>query len=330
MSGITILGTGSYSPEFRLTNAMLESAVDTSDEWITLRTGIKERRIAAADETTLDMASSAAGKALRGIDISQIAVIVAATLTPDYLTPSLACLLQRELGLPERIIAIDVNSACTGFVVALKTAHSLLADAPGKLALVVGCEMLSRVTDYGDRSTCVLFGDGAGAAVIRREPDGVFAFDSGARGGTEYLSCRAGYLGNSPFVVRTADKDCDGIHMNGGEVFRFAVETASASVARVLGLAEVALGSVKRFIFHQANRRIIDAIARRMGIAEEKCFVNIERYGNTSSATCAIALDELLRSGAASRGDGLIMSAFGGGLTYASLYFEINGDLNYD
>ncbi|MDR0818499.1 MAG: beta-ketoacyl-ACP synthase 3 [Oscillospiraceae bacterium] len=327
MPGLTILGTGSYSPPFALTNEMLESIVETSGEWITLRTGIAERKIAAETESTLSMATAAALKAIGNIDKASIGLVVCATITPDYITPSLSCLLQRDLELREDILAIDINCACSGYVTALKTAHSLLADMPGRVALILGCEMLTRITDYTDRTTCILFGDGAGAAVIRRDSDGEFSFDSGAKGSVEMLACKAQYISNNPFMPRPLDLVPAGITMNGQEVFRFAIETCSESVKRTLAGAGVDIGSVEHFIFHQANRRIIDGIVRKLGISTERCLINIATHGNTSSATCAIALDDLFRSGKVKRGDKIIMSAFGGGLTYATAYFVQNREI---
>jgi 3-oxoacyl-[acyl-carrier-protein] synthase-3 len=321
MPGLTILGTGSYTPPLSLTNEMLETIVDTNNEWIALRTGIHSRAIAPPEDTTLSMAAAAARGALESSDKSQIGVVIAATITPDYLTPSLSCLLQRDLELPGDVIAMDINCACSGFVMGLKTAYALLADMPGRTALVIGAEMLSRATDYTDRSTCILFGDGAGAAVIRRGDGGEFAFDGGARGNSELLYCKAQYLCGNPFAPRPLDAKPGAIDMNGQEVFRFALEVCSDSVSRVLARAGAAIDGVQHFIFHQANRRIIDGIIRRLGIEAEKCIVNIENHGNTSSASIAIALDELFRSGAVTPGDRLVLSAFGGGLTYASVYF---------
>jgi len=321
MSGIKILGTGSYKPPGVLTNAMLEDVIETDDAWIVSRTGIRERAIADARETSLSMslAASRAALAQSGIKAEDIGVVVAATLTGDFLTPSLSCLLQRELGLSTHILPIDINCACSGFVFALKTAHSLLADMPGKAALVLGCEMLTRITDYTDRSTCILFGDGAGAAVIERTEDGVFAFDGGGRGDSELLVCKAQYIGNSPFTDQSRDRQPDGLFMNGPEVFRFALEAAPASIEAALQKAGIASEDVQHFVLHQANGRIIEGIGRRFGIPPEKCYVNIGTTGNTSSASVAIALDELHRSGAIHTGDIVVIAAFGGGLTFASI-----------
>jgi len=321
MSGIKILGTGSYKPPGVLTNAMLESVVETDDAWIVSRTGIRERAISDKDETSLSMSLAACRAAMEqsGARAEDIGVIVAATLTGDYLTPSLSCLLQRELGLSTHVLPLDINCACSGFVFALKTAHSLLADMPDKCALVIGCEMLTRITDYTDRSTCILFGDGAGAAVIRRTEEGIFAFDGGGRGDSELLVCKAQYIGNSPFVDQSRDRVPDGLFMNGPEVFRFALEAAPASIAASLEKAGVEMEAVQHFVLHQANGRIIEGIQRRFGIPPEKCYVNIGTTGNTSSASVAIALDELHRSGAIAAGEIMVIAAFGGGLTFASV-----------
>lgn len=324
MAGLSILGTGSYLPELTLTNEMLEKIVVTSDEWIVTRTGIKERAIAADGETAQNMATAAAKRAIEDarIDLSDIGIIICATVTGDYITPSLACLLQRGLGIAEDVFVMDINCACAGFNYAIKTAHSLLADKPEKAALVLGCEMLSRVTDYTDRATCILFGDGAGAVVLKRTQQGEAYFDGGSKGNDEMLFFKPQYICNSPFADRGDCAKATGIYMNGPEVFRFALETVPQSVNSLMRRAGVALDDIDHFVFHQANGRIIDGIARRMKIPLEKCVVNIHRTGNTSSASVAIALDELNKSGKLKRGDKLVMSAFGGGLTYGSLYFE--------
>jgi 3-oxoacyl-[acyl-carrier-protein] synthase-3 len=300
---------------------MLETIVDTTDEWVRLRTGIRSRRIASGGESTLSMAARAAEHALEGIDRSTVGLIVAATITPDYLTPSLSCLLQRELKLPGTATAMDVNAACSGFVVALKTAHAFLADMPGKVALIVGSELLSRIVDYTDRATSILFGDGAGAAVVQRVDGGEFLYDGGASGNTELLACRAQYLCNNPFVSRESDSRPAALSMNGAEVFRFAIETCAESVKRTLARAQCSVGDVDQFIFHQANSRIIDGIVRKIGASPDRCIINIAEHGNTSSATCALALDELFRAGKIRTGDRVVLSAFGAGMTYATAMF---------
>jgi 3-oxoacyl-[acyl-carrier-protein] synthase-3 len=321
MPGIKILGTGGYTPSFTLTNDMLETIVDTSDEWIRLRTGIGSRPIAGSDETSLSMALSASIQALSELDRSKLGVVICATLTSDYITPSLSCLLHRDLCLREDAVAIDINCACSGFVSALRTAYALLADLPGRTALVVGCEMLSRVTDYTDRETCILFGDGAGAAVIKRVESGVFSFDCGTRGNSDLLYCRARYMSNSPFIGRDGDTRPDALHMNGQEVYRFAIEACADSVSRVIDQAGAAVGEIDHFVFHQANKRIIDGAAKRLGASLEKFIIIIENHGNTSSASAALALNKLYKTGKIKDGDKIVLSAFGGGLAYASAYF---------
>lgn len=323
MAGMSILGTGSYTPGLTLTNQMFENVIDTSDEWIVTRTGIKSRAIAKEEESSLLMAETAAARALEdaGIAVSEIGVIICATLTGDYLTPSLACLLQTALGVSQDVVAMDINCGCAGFVYALKTAHSLLADMPDRFALVIGCEMLSRITDYSDRSTCVLFGDGAGAAIIKRTNESTLYFDCGSKGGAELLRCESTYICNSPFERRTRDATPSGVFMNGSEVFRFALETVPLSIRTLLMKAGVSADDVDHFVFHQANKRIIDNLMTRLRIDSAKCVTNIGHRGNTSSASVAIALDELKRSGRLKRGEKLIISSFGGGLTYAGLFF---------
>lgn len=323
MDGIKVLGTGSYKPPDALTNAMLETIIDTSDEWIVSRTGVKQRAMSGPEETNLDMSVNAAKGALEmsGIDIGNIGVVIAATCTGDYQTPSLSCLLQESLGIPDGAIAMDLNCACSGFVFAMKTAYAFLADMPDKCALVVGCEMLTKMIDYTDRSTCIIFGDGAGAAVIRRDPAGSFFFEGGAKGNKEVLYCNSQYLANNPFIDKERFRRPSGVFMNGQEVFRFALETAPESINKVLDMAGVELSDVDHFILHQANQRITDGIAKRLRQTKEKFFENIATTGNTSSASVAIALDEMNRSGMLKSGDKIIMSAFGGGLTYASVYF---------
>ena len=325
MSGIVILGTGSYTPPDKITNEMLAEIIDSDSEWVLSRTGIAERAVAAPEMRTLDLARNAATAAMEnaGISADEIAVVIVATITNDYITPSISCLLQRELGLPEGIIPMDINCACGGFVYAMKVAHALLADFPQKSALILGCDMLSRITDYTDRATCILFGDGAGAAIVRRGERGKFAFDSGARGDSEMIFCRAKYLCNNPIVRRPeAETFAAGISMNGGEVLRFAERTASASVLRVLEKAGLTVENVDCFVFHQANKRILDGITKRLGIPPERCATNIETHGNTSAAASAILLDELTRSGKIKNDSKIVISAFGAGMTFASVCID--------
>ena len=313
MSGLKLLGTGSGVPSEILTNDDLAKLVDTSDEWITTRTGISSRRRCAPGETHTQLCLTAARQALdrAGLEPGQIGVCVVATLTPDRLTPAAACVLQKELGLGEDTVCFDLNAACSGFVYALHTAQCLLAAAPRKYALVIGAEVLSRVTDYTDRGTCVLFGDGAGAAVVewREDYPSIHAV-LGCRGNTESLLI--------PGVAAPSY-----IHMDGQPVFRFAVEVVPRCITQVLDKAGLSVGDVDRFIFHQANQRIIDMVVKKLKLPVEKCTGNIARTGNTSAASVPLLLDELVREGALRSGQRALCVGFGGGLTWAGALLEL-------
>ena len=315
MSGLKLLGTGSGVPSEILTNADLAKLVDTSDEWITTRTGISSRRRCAPWETHTQLCLAAARQALErsGVDPGQIGVCVVATLTPDWLTPAAACVLQKELGLEEDTVCFDLNAACSGFVYALHTAQCLLAAAPRKYGLVLGAEVLSRVTDYTDRSTCVLFGDGAGAAVVewREDYPSIHAV-LGCRGNTESLLIPGVAVGAPSYI-----------HMDGQPVFRFAVETVPRCITQVLERAGLEVGDVERFVFHQANQRIIDMAVKKLRLPPEKCTGNIARTGNTSAASVPLLLDELVSEGALKSGQRALCVGFGGGLTWAGAVLEL-------
>lgn len=315
MSGLKLLGTGSGVPSEILTNADLAKLVDTSDEWITTRTGISSRRRCAPGETHTQLCLAAARQALErsGVDPGQIGVCVVATLTPDWLTPAAACVLQKELGLEEDTVCFDLNAACSGFVYALHTAQCLLAAAPRKYGLVLGAEVLSRVTDYTDRSTCVLFGDGAGAAVVewREDYPSIHAV-LGCRGNTESLLIPGVAVGVPSYI-----------HMDGQPVFRFAVETVPRCITQVLERAGLEVGDVERFVFHQANQRIIDMAVKKLRLPPEKCTGNIARTGNTSAASVPLLLDELVSEGALKSGQRALCVGFGGGLTWAGAVLEL-------
>jgi 3-oxoacyl-[acyl-carrier-protein] synthase-3 len=301
-AGIRILGTGSAVPSHIMTNNELTGIVDTSDEWITSRTGIRERRI-AANETTSSLALAAARSALEAaaVDPVRVTLVICATVTPDQSTPSLACCLQRDLGLSERLLAFDVNAACSGFVYALITAQRLLD--PQGVALVVGSETLSRVTDFTDRNTCVLFGDGAGAVVIEPAPLPFF-WTTAVNGDGEILSIR------------------EYIRMDGQAVFRFATSALNNRIREVVEKAGVELAEIDRFICHQANSRIITNASRQLGVPLERFFLNLANYGNTSSASVPLALNEAVREGHLSRGQRVVLAGFGGGLTSGAIYLE--------
>lgn len=315
------MGTGSCVPNNSVTNQMLEAIVDTSDDWISSRTGIKSRCITNGD-TNLSMAKTAAERAIEsaGIDKSDIEVVLCATITNEYVTPSLSCLLQRELGLNEEVLAFDINAACSGFVYALNTAHSLLQKSSNKYALITGSEILSRIMDFTDRDTCVLFGDGAGAAVVKLSRRLPFLFSSGAKGDSKLLYCPSVYDSNNPFYNGASEKEPGFLRMEGSEVFRFAVDSIKKSISAVLNKARVSPEEIDHYVLHQANSRIICTAAKRLGAPIEKFFMNIEKRGNTSAASIPIALDEMRRCGKLKRGDKLILSGFGGGLTYGTAY----------
>lgn len=306
MSAPHILATGRCLPERVVTNEELSRRVNTSDEWVFSRTGIHQRHFCTA-ETGLDLAVHAARQAMdrAGVKAEDIGVCLTATFTPDHASPSTACLLQRELGLGEDTICFDLNAACAGFLYGLKTAHALLSDAP-RCALVVGAEVISRVMDHADRNTCVLFGDGAGAAVVRRDEERSWHTVFGSRGDPGSIRVQG------PGPVPSA------IHMDGRAVFRFAVEVVEQSIRQLLeaeGLASV--NDLDLVVCHQANARIIDYVARRLKAREGLFYKNMDRYGNTSAASIPIALDELVETGALRPGMRLITVGFGGGLTWA-------------
>ena len=312
-----ILGTGSSLPENEVTNDMFSTVLDTSDEWIVARTGIRSRRTANGD-TTLSLAVAAAAKALNAAEITpeSISLLICATTTTENLTPPLACLVARGLGLPERVIVFDLNAACTGFIYSLIVAHSMLQN--GGVALVIGSEVLSRIVDYSDRSTAVLFGDGAGAAVIERCDNG-FAHVTGVRGNGEALRIGSVPPSANPFAT-PHESPPHLLHMDGQEVFRFAVDAMSHSISDVLDKVGVNANQIDHIICHQANRRIIESAAKRLKLPIDKFFINIENRGNTSAASIPIALDELGVTGALKRGDRIVLSGFGGGLTYGAIY----------
>lgn len=319
---VTIAGTGSYLPEKVLTNADLEAMIDTSDEWITSRTGIKERRIAAEDEFTSHMAIKAARNALEQaeLDPGELNLIIVATITPDTLTPATACYVQKSLG-AFSAVAFDISAACSGFLYAMKLAKRLISDGAFENALIVGAEKLSAFVNWEDRSTCVLFGDGAGAAVLRRAEDGdgeILATEIGTDGGQTHLLNIPGGGSACPITTENADKRLATLAMIGPEVFKHAVTRMRDCANLVIARSGLKAEDIKLVIPHQANLRIIDAIAKRLTVPKDRVFVNLHKYGNTSAAACAIALDEAHRSGRFGKGDHIVLVAFGAGLTWAA------------
>ena len=317
-----IKSTGSYVPRRKLTNSDLERMVDTSDEWITGRTGIKERRIAAPKEACSDLALKAAKNALKagGVKAVDLDLIIVATVTPDTFVPSAACALQSKLG-AAKAAAFDLNAACSGFIYALSVAESFVAGGKFRKVLVVGSEVLSRVTDWQDRSTCVLFGDGAGAVLVepaQDETSGILSLNIFADGNMGDLLMIPAGGSRMPASEETLKKKLHYLHMSGNETFKIAVKTLEGLVRNTLGANGLVPSDISLFVPHQANLRIIKATAERLGIPLEKVAVNIDRLGNTSAASIPIALDESVRSGRVKKGDYVLLEAFGGGLTWAS------------
>lgn len=319
--GATITGTGMYVPETRLTNADFERMVDTSDEWIVERTGIRERRIAAPDQASSDLALIASQRALEsaGLTPEQVDYIVVATTTPDRILPSCACTLQHKLG-ARRAVAFDLFAACTGFVFGVAMGRSLVASKTADTVLVVGVETLSRIVDYTDRNTCVLFGDGAGAVILQpcAEGEGILATDIHSDGELgEVLEIPAGISANPASAATVAGRE-HFIRMQGKKLFPLAVRTMEESMRRCMEQAGVGADQLEMVIPHQANLRIIDAVRERLGVTPDKVPINIESYGNTSSASIPITLDEMVRAGRLKPGDHLGFCAFGGGATWGA------------
>jgi 3-oxoacyl-[acyl-carrier-protein] synthase-3 len=319
---VCIAGTGSYLPERILTNEELAAKVDTSDEWIVTRTGIKERRIAAEGEFTSHMATHAGRRALEqaGLAAEEVELIIVATITPDTPTPATACYVQQALG-ANKAVAFDISAACSGFLYAMKISKRLISDGAFKNALIIGAEKLSAVTNWQDRSTCVLFGDGAGAAVLRRAEPGegsVLATEMGTDGNLTHLLNIPGGGTACPITQANVNDNLATLAMLGKEVFKHAVNRMKEAAEKVIERAELKPEDIACVIPHQANLRIIDAIADRLAVPNERVFVNLHKYGNTSAAAVAIALDEANRSGAFKRGDNIVLVVFGAGLTWAA------------
>ena len=322
---VSIIGTGSYVPKKVLTNEDLSRIVDTSDEWITTRTGIKERRVAAKDEQTSDMAAKAALKAIEQAKISptEIDLILVATATPDMLFPATACFVQKKIG-ATKAACLDISAACAGFLFGLEIAQQFITSHTHDTVLVIGAEKLTSITDWTDRNTCVLFGDGAGAAVLRHRGSthGVISTHIGSDGQYTDILFMPGGGSRCPITRENVDRNLQTIHMIGKEVYKQAVSAMLKAAKKALDQAGLAIEDIACIIPHQANVRIIEAIADRLGISREKMFVNLDRYGNTSAAAVAIALDEANRSGRIKPGDYILMVVFGGGLTWASTVIE--------
>jgi len=316
-----ILGTGRCLPDRVVTNFDLEKIVDTSDEWIVTRTGIKERRIAPEGVATSDLAVIAAKNAIEdaGITPEEIDLIMVATVTPDMTFPSTACIVQSKLG-ALNAAAFDLEAACTGFLYGLSIGAQFIATGFYRNILVIGAECLSRITNWKDRSTCVLFGDGAGAVVMGRvsESEGILSLYLGADGnGSGFLKLEAGGS-RMPATMETVEKELHYIQMEGSEVFKFASKIMSSASLKVVEDAGLTVDDIDYLIPHQANIRIIDSARKRLKLPEEKVYVNLNRYGNMSAASIPVALDEAAREGALHKGDHIVLVGFGGGLTWGS------------
>ncbi|GGH16800.1 beta-ketoacyl-ACP synthase III [Paenibacillus segetis] len=321
LRSVGIVGTGMYVPEKVLTNAELETMVETNDEWIVSRTGIRERHIAAPEQATSDLAYEAAVKALEsaGLAAEDLELIIVATVTPDTTFPSTACILQEKLG-AKKAAAFDLSAACSGFVYSLATANGFIQTGMYNNALIIGADTLSRITDYSDRNTCVLFGDGAGAVVLGEVPEGrgFLSFDLGAEGsGGALLKLEAGGS-RLPASAETVQGGKHFIYMNGREVFKFAVRVMGSATEEVLRKAGKGKEDIDLFVPHQANIRIIQSAMQRLDLPEEKCVINVDRYANTSAASIPLALVEAAQGGRIKEGDTVLLVGFGGGLTWGA------------
>lgn len=318
---VGILGTGKYVPERKLTNQDLERMVDTNDNWIVTMTGIRERRIADAAQASSDLAYEASIRALAsaGLTTEDIDLIIVATITPDMFFPSTACLLQDRLG-AKRAAAFDLSAACSGFIYGLATATSFVKTGMYRRILVVGAETLSRITDYTDRNTCILFGDGAGAVVVGEVPEGrgFKSFELGADGSGGDLLRICGGGSRLPSTEESVASKKHFLEMNGRDVFKFAVRVMGTAAEEALAKAGLAKSDIDLLIPHQANIRIIQSALERLELSADKAMVNIDRYGNMSAASIPVALAEAAEEGRVKEGDAIVLVGFGGGLTWGA------------
>lgn len=324
-----ITGWGMYAPSKVLTNEDLSRMVDTSDEWITSRTGIRERRIAADDETTATLATNAGRDALAvaGLDPSQLDLVIVATASPDYLMPATGVLVARDLG-ATRAAGFDLNAACTGFVFGLATGAGFVSSGMYRNVLVVGVDLLSRYLDWTDRNTCVLFGDGAGAVVLSASeaPGGLLGWQLFTDGtGAEGIIIPGGGTAH-PLSAETLDRGLQFLRMAGKEVYRYATRQLAESTRAAVAAAGLRMDDVDLFLYHQANLRILESVRDLLGISGDKVYVNLDRYGNTSAASVPMALTEAVASGRVQVGDRLLMGAFGAGYTAGAAVVEWTAD----
>jgi 3-oxoacyl-[acyl-carrier-protein] synthase-3 len=321
----SIAAVGSCVPEKVLSNHDLEKIVDTTDDWITSRTGIKERRLAADDEATSDLGAKAALQAMEraGVGADEIDLIIVATITPDMPFPSTACLIQEKIG-AHRAAAFDLEAACSGFVYALEIGQQFIMSRTYECVLVIGAEKLSSIIDWKDRNTCVLFGDGAGAVILRNRPDthGLLTVKMGADGAKADILSMPGGGSRNPATTNSVENRLHYLRMDGREVFKNAVTAMCSAAREVMERCNIGIEDIKCVIPHQANKRILDAVGDRLGARPEQVFMNLDRYGNTSAASVAIALDEAVAQGRIKRGDLVLLVVFGAGLTWGAAILE--------
>jgi|SRR5579863_1495529 len=321
----SIAAVGSYVPERVVTNADLEKLVDTTDEWIVSRTGIKARRVAATHQFTSDLAAKAALRAMRKANVKpeEIDLIIVATITPDMPFPSTACLVQQKIN-AYRAAAFDIEAACSGFIYALEIGQQFIMSRTHNTVLVIGAEKLSSIVDWTDRNTCVLFGDGAGAAILQNRPGthGLLTAFMGSDGQKADLLSMPGGGSRCPASAESVAAGLHFLRMDGKETFKNAVQAMFNAAQEVLRRCELDISQIKCVIPHQANRRIIDAVSERLGATTDQVFVNLDKYGNTSAASVGIALDEVVESKRIQRGDLILLVVFGAGLTWGAAVIE--------
>ena len=329
--GIRIKGTGSYLPEKILTNADLEQMVDTSDEWIRTRTGIQSRHLAAPEQASSDLGQMAAKRALdaAGITGADLDGIIIASITPDHNFPNTASLIQQHIG-AEGCFCFDLSAACSGLLYGIEVAYCMMKTRPERYrnVLVLGAETISRIVNWEDRNTCVLFGDGSGGVVLHNDGDEntsdfLLASDIHADGNYSMILNVPASGSRMPATHETVDQHLHSIRMNGRDTFKLAVNAMVGSSKKVLEMAKVDAADVRMVIPHQANQRIIQAVAQRLEVDDERVFSNIAKVGNTSAASIGICLDEIVRAGQAQKGDRLLLTAFGGGLTWGAMLVEL-------
>lgn len=325
MNKVQVIGTGSYVPERIINNDDLSCIVDTNDEWISSRTGIKERRISEGENTS-DMASKAALKAIEsaGIRVEDIDLIILGTATPDSFIPSTACIVQSNIK-AVNATCFDISAACSGFVYGLDIATQFIRTGSCKTALVIGAETLSKIVNWNDRNTCVLFGDGAAAAILKAsDVEGVISIFRGSDGSKGQVLTTNAIPVNNPYVSKEdLEEQVDAsIRMDGREIFKFGVKIIVHGVEKLLESANCSLEDIKYIVPHQANYRIIELAAKKLGVSEDKFYLNLSKFGNTSAASVGIALDDMVKNNLIKRGDKILLIGFGGGLTYGGLVIQ--------